>query len=80
MKIGAHLELLVGSLPEIPLDEQIITRTIELRRQKKMSLADSIIAATALLHHLPLVTRNEADFSHIDELEIINPFSPQADA
>ena len=29
-----RLEMLVGSLPEIPLDEEIITRTIELRRQK----------------------------------------------
>lgn len=75
-----RLEMLVGSLPEIPLDEQIITHTIDLRRQKKMSLADSIIAATALLHQLPLVTRNESDFSHIKRLEIINPFSSQADA
>lgn len=70
--------MLIGSLPEIPLEEQIITHTIELRREKKMSLADSIIAATALLHHLPLVTRNEVDFVHIKGLKIINPFSSQA--
>jgi predicted nucleic acid-binding protein len=40
-----------------------------------MSLADSILAATALLHRLPLVTRNEADFTHVAGLEIINPFA-----
>ncbi|MEI7822443.1 MAG: type II toxin-antitoxin system VapC family toxin [Verrucomicrobiota bacterium] len=56
----ARLELLVGALPELPLDDRIAARAIALRRQKKMSLADSILAATALLHRLPLVTRNEA--------------------
>ena len=39
-----------------------------------MSLADSIIAATALLHRLPLVTRNEGDFTRVAGLEIIDPF------
>ena len=71
----ARLELLVGALPELPLDDRISARAIELRRQKKISLADSIIAATALVHHLPLFTRNEADFAHIAGLEIINPFA-----
>ena len=71
----ARLELLVAALPELPLDDRIAARAIELRRQKKMSLADSILAATALLHRLPLVTRNEADFTHVAGLEIINPFA-----
>jgi hypothetical protein len=60
---------------ELPLDDRIAARAIELRRQKMMSLADSIIAATALLHRLPLVTRNEADFTHVAGLENINPFA-----
>jgi predicted nucleic acid-binding protein len=75
----ARLELLVRALPELPLDDQFATRAIALRRQKKMSLADSIIAATALLHRLPLITRNEPDFIHLAGLEIINPFAQPED-
>lgn len=59
---------------QLPLDDRIATRAIELRRQKKMTLGDSIIAATALVYRLPLVTRNEDDFTNVTELEIINPF------
>ena len=69
----ARLELLVSALPELPLEERIVARAIELRRQKKMTLADSIIAATALLYRLPLITRNETDFTQIAGLEVINP-------
>ena len=49
---------------------------ITLRQQKKMSLGDAIIAATALTHALPLVTRNVQDFRHIAGLKLINPFAP----
>ncbi len=70
----ARVELLVGALPDLPLDDRIAARAIQLRRQKKMSLADSIIAATALVHRLPLITRNATDFTHIAGLEVINPF------
>lgn len=69
------LTVIVASSIEIPLDEEIILRAIDLRRQKKMSLADSVIAATALEYDMPLVTRNEADFKHITGLVLINPFS-----
>jgi predicted nucleic acid-binding protein len=41
-----------------------------------MRLADAIIAATALVHNLPLVTRNEDDFKHVPGLRIVNPFAP----
>jgi toxin FitB len=71
----AHrLEEIVGSLVEFSIDEDIIQKAIELRRQKRISLADAIIAATALIHALPLVTRNPDDFKHIAGLQLINPF------
>jgi predicted nucleic acid-binding protein len=68
------VESLVNAVVELPLDQRIAERAIELRRQKKRSLADAIIAATALVYEMPLVTRNERDFSHVGNLEIVNPF------
>jgi predicted nucleic acid-binding protein len=37
-------------------------------------LPDCIIAATALVHGLTLITANKRDFSNIPGLTIINPF------
>jgi toxin FitB len=71
----AALEVALRSLPEIGLTEAVAKRAIALRQERKMSLADAIIAATALVHDLPLVTRNVDDFRHIAGLRIINPFA-----
>lgn len=70
----SRLQEIVASMVELEMNEAVIQRAIALRRQRKISLADAIIAATALVHELPLVTRNVEDFKHISGLEIINPF------
>ena len=57
-----------------PVEENISNKAIELKRRAPIKLADSIIAATALLNNLKLATRNKEDFKGIDGLEIINPF------
>ncbi len=57
-----------------PVDEDIASKAIELRRKVKIRLADAVIAATALLNNLKLVTRNVDDFKAIEGLEVINPF------
>jgi tRNA(fMet)-specific endonuclease VapC len=41
------------------------------RRGRPISLADAWIAATAVRHHLPLVTHNARHFQSIDELEVV---------
>lgn len=61
----------------IKISDGILQTAVRLRQQKKMSLGDSLIAATALVHQLTLLTlltRNESDFDHIAGLKTINPF------
>lgn len=41
---------------------------------RSLSAIDALIAATALVHNLKLVTRNTKDFVEIKDLELINPF------
>lgn len=57
------------------INNEIVNKTIELRKQKKISLPDAIIAATAIVNNRVLITRNVKDFSHIEEIKILNPFS-----
>ena len=57
----------------LPISTTVIDRAIALRQQRRMSLGDAIIAATALLHDLPLATRNLEDFHWISELTLTNP-------
>lgn len=63
----------------ISLNDRIIAQAITLRQQRRMSLGDAIIAATALVCDDTLVTRNTADFAWIPELHLHNPFQPVGD-
>lgn len=63
-----------GELIVQAVTEAVLRRAASLRRQRRMKLGDSIIAATALALGAELVTRNVDDFQHIAGLQIINPF------
>jgi predicted nucleic acid-binding protein len=58
----------------IPMESAILDRAVDLRQQRRMSLGDAIIAATALVYDLTLATRNVADFRWINGLRLHNPF------
>lgn len=55
------------------LTEPIVLKTIEIRKESKIKLPDAIIAATALVDQLPLVSLNTGDFKNVPGLVIINP-------
>lgn len=55
------------------INEKIINKAIFLKQQRKMSIGDAIIAATALTNKIPLITANTKDFKHIEHLQLMNP-------
>lgn len=58
----------------LPINESVIEKTIALHQVKKIALGDAIIASTALVFGLILITHNTLDFKNIDGLEFIDPY------
>jgi predicted nucleic acid-binding protein len=58
----------------LDMNEAVILMIIELKRKYKIRDFDSIIAATALVYNLPLIT-NDKGFLNIKDLKVINPYS-----
>ncbi|TAG91271.1 MAG: type II toxin-antitoxin system VapC family toxin, partial [Bacteroidetes bacterium] len=57
----------------LPINEAVIDKTITIRQTKKIALGDAIIAATALVYNLVVISRNTADFKNIAGLQVIDP-------
>lgn len=64
---------LLAVLVEAQLTEGIIERAIRLRQQKKMTLGDAVVAATALEYDCELWTANATDFAQVEGLRIYDP-------
>ncbi|MCB0526301.1 MAG: type II toxin-antitoxin system VapC family toxin [Lewinellaceae bacterium] len=65
----------IEAVPVIELDKSIKLKTAELRKGFRIKLPDAIIAATAMVYEMTLITRNTKDFSALVELEVVNPFA-----
>jgi len=61
----------------LPLSQAVLDQAVALRQQRKMSLGDALVAGTALVHGLTLVTRNVEDFHWIQGLSLLNPFDEE---
>ena len=73
-----RIEEFVNSATIFPLNDSVTDLTILLRRKhKKLKLGDAIIAATAAVYNLILVSRNTKDFNKINSLKIVNPHELQ---
>jgi predicted nucleic acid-binding protein len=70
----AILEDFIKSTTVHNLDEAVILKGIEVRKNYSIKLPDAIIAATALVFNYTLVTRNITDFKNIHGLALLNPW------
>ncbi len=57
----------------LPVDTAVARRSAVLHVPDPAPFRDSLIAATALIHHMTLVTRNVADFQ-ASGVELLNPW------
>ena len=66
----ASLRVLLSAFDEYPISSNTAALAIDLRRKRKMTLGDALIAATCLEHGLKLATRNASDFDWIAGLTV----------
>ena len=67
----AEMQQLLTSVVIFPLESRLAQLAAALRRQYHLKTPDSVVAATALLTHTTLVTRNIRDFQGIDGLSLL---------
>ncbi len=71
-----HYQILTDFMNDasiLNLSNHIVDASIEIRKNYKTKLPDAIIAATAIVHGLTLISRNVSDFNKIKGLQILDP-------
>jgi predicted nucleic acid-binding protein len=72
--VPPQIESFVRYTSIIGINDSVIGETIKIRKNCRIKLPDAIIAATALVHDLTLLTRNITDFKNIENLNVVNPY------
>ena len=73
-EIEAWLDLLLQSVPVLPATSPIFRKWAELMdRSSDDLIEDCLIAATAIVHNMTVVTRNTRDFAAFP-VAVLNPF------
>jgi predicted nucleic acid-binding protein len=71
----AQVEKFVLDSITLPMTDLVVEKTISLKRTLKIKLPDAVIAATAIVNNLTLISRNDEDFRKISGLKYLNPFT-----
>lgn len=64
----------MGDAIVLDLTNEVADKSIFIRKSYKIKLPDAIIAATALVNNLTLITRNVTDFKKIAHLQLIDSY------
>ncbi|MGH9336448.1 MAG: type II toxin-antitoxin system VapC family toxin, partial [Vicinamibacteria bacterium] len=59
----------------LPVDDEVARRAAALHVPDPAPFRDALIAATALVHAMTVVTRNTTDFSRFEGVEVNNPWT-----
>lgn len=73
-----HYQLLASFMADatvFDLTDSIVDTSIDIRKKHKTKLPDAIIAATAMVYGLILISRNIADFKNILGIQVLDPHS-----
>ena len=68
-----RLRRFLSALIELPVDGAIAELAGTIRRGTGVATPDALVAATALIHRLPLMTRNRRHFARVAELVVVTP-------
>ena len=69
----SDMKSFLQEIMELDLSDEVIERTIKIRRGRSIKLPDAIIAASAIVRNLTLLSDNDKDFKNISGLKYINP-------
>ena len=69
----SDMKSFLQEIMELDLSDEVIERTIKIRRGRSIKLPDAIIAASAIVHNLTLLSDNDKDFKSISGLKYVNP-------
>lgn len=77
------LERFLDRFRVLPLDEEVSLRAVDLLQRYRLShgllIPDALIAATAIIRDLPLISKNQRDYHFIEDLQLLpypEPFGP----
>jgi predicted nucleic acid-binding protein len=68
-----RLSRVLDGLDELPVDRAIAQAAGRIRRAGQLHVADALIAATALEHGMPIMTRNRRHFERVPGLTLHAP-------
>jgi predicted nucleic acid-binding protein len=57
----------------LALIPEVVAKCVSIRRSRKIKIPDAIIAATAIVNNLTLIT-SDSDFQNIQGLNVIDPY------